>query len=97
MKELSMQEVEQVSGGFIGVLFAPIGAVMGGVIGGIVDAGTAAAGFKSNFAAAGALLGGGIAAAVGLAPVTATAGIGLGVVGIVNNGLSLSQQKKATA
>lgn len=95
MKELNMNEVSHVSGGLIlGAAIGSVGAVMGTAIGGIVDAGCAAGGYKTNFKASGAMLGGGIGAAVGLSPTLATAGIGQGVVSIVNNANSIKAQKR---
>ncbi|OBU06241.1 class IIb bacteriocin, lactobin A/cerein 7B family [Morganella psychrotolerans] len=95
MKELTTQQVNEVNGGLLGLglVFGGIGAVMGTAIGGIVDAGCKAGGYTTNFKQSGAMLGGGIGAAVGLSPVLATAGIGFGVTGIVGNAKSIKAQK----
>lgn len=95
MKELTVQEMNEVNGGLLGLglVFGGIGAAMGTTIGGIVDAGCAAGGYKTNFKASGAMLGGGIGAAVGLSPILATAGIGFGVTSIVGNAKSIKAQK----
>ena len=96
MKELTKSELNEVNGGLLGLglVFGGIGAALGTAIGGIVDAGTAAGGYKTNFKQSGALLGGGIGAAVGLSPILATTGIGMGVVSIVDNAKSIRGQKK---
>lgn len=95
MKELTTQEMNEVNGGLLGLglVFGGVGAAMGTAIGGIVDAGCAAGGYQTNFKASGAMLGGGIGAAVGLSPILATAGIGFGVTGIVDNTKSIKSQK----
>lgn len=97
MKELTKNELNEVNGGLLGLglVFGGVGAALGTAIGGIVDAGTAAGGYKTNFKQSGALLGGGIGAAVGLSPILATTGIGMGVVSIVDNARSIRGQKKS--
>lgn len=95
MKELTIQQTNDVNGGLLGLglVFGGIGAVMGTAIGGIVDAGCKAGGYNTNFKQSGAMLGGGIGAAVGLSPILATAGIGFGVTSIVGNAKSIKAQK----
>lgn len=95
MKELTTEQVNEVNGGLLGLglVFGGIGAVMGTAIGGIVDAGCKAGGYTTNFKQSGAMLGGGIGAAVGLSPILATAGIGFGVTSIVGNAKSIKAQK----
>ena len=95
MKELSQREINEVNGGLLGLglVFGGIGAAMGTAIGGIVDAGCKAGGYTTNFKQSGAMLGGGIGAAVGLSPILATAGIGFGVTSIVGNAKSIKAQK----
>ena len=95
MKELTTQQVNEVNGGLLGLglIFGGIGAVMGTAIGGIVDAGCKTGGYTTNFKQSGAMLGGGIGAAVGLSPILATAGIGFGVTSIVGNAKSIKAQK----
>ena len=95
MKELSVIETNQVSGGLFTFLTGPVGATMGFAIGSVVDAGCASLKLTSNFKVSGALLGGGIAAIVGFSPILATAGIGMGVTGIVKNAISIIEQRKA--
>ena len=95
MKELNVQQTQHVAGGVFGFITAPIGAVMGFAIGTIVDAGCQAGNLNTSFKWAGLQLGAGIGAAVGIAPVTATLGIGLGVVSLVNNKNSIEAQKTA--
>lgn len=96
MKELTTLEMNEVNGGLLGLglVFGGIGATMGTAIGGIVDAGCAVGGYKTNFKVSGAMLGGGIGAAVGLSPTLATAGIGFGVTSIVSNAKSIKEQKQ---
>ncbi|WP_241647658.1 hypothetical protein [Rosenbergiella metrosideri] len=95
MKELTVQQSQQVSGGIFGFVTTPIGAVMGLAIGSIVDAGYKVSNIKTSFKWSGLQLGAGIGAAVGIAPITAALGIGLGVVSIVKNKNSINQQKAA--
>ena len=97
MKELSVIETNQVSGGLFTFFTGPIGATMGFAICSVVDAGCSGLNLKSNFKVSGALLGGGIAAIVGFSPILATAGIGLGVTGIVQNAISIIGQRKSAA
>ncbi|GAA0346972.1 hypothetical protein L9H26_14010 [Morganella psychrotolerans] len=87
MKALSQTELNEVSGGLIllSALTSSYGASMGQAIGSIVDVSYKVAGKNTNFALAGATLGSGIGAAVGLSPVKAIAGIGQGVNLIIDN------------
>ena len=92
MKELSVIESNQVSGGLFTFITGPIGALMGFTIGSIVDSGYASRNLSSGFKTSGAILGAGIGAIVGLSPILATAGIGLGVTSIVKNARSIKEQ-----
>ncbi|GAA0484187.1 MULTISPECIES: hypothetical protein [Tatumella] len=86
MKELSITETTQISGGLFTLVTGPVGGLLGFTIGSIVDAGVGALkGQSLSFKTSGALLGAGIGAIVGLSPILATTGIGLGVVSIVDN------------
>lgn len=95
MKELIIQQSQQVSGGIFGFATTPIGAVMGLAIGSIVDAAYKVSNLKTSFKWSGLQLGAGIGAAVGIAPITAALGIGFGVVSIVKNKNSIQEQKSA--
>lgn len=95
MKELTVQQSQQVYGGIFGLVTTPIGLVAGFTVGALVDGVFKANNLKTNFVWSGLEIGAGIGAAVGLAPFTAITGIGLGIKNIVENIKSITSQKAA--
>ncbi|MGD8163291.1 class IIb bacteriocin, lactobin A/cerein 7B family [Pantoea sp. FN0307] len=91
MRQLNDKEMEQISGGLLGV-FDKIGLNIGAAIGSIVDKGTALGGLVTNATEAGTLLGSGIGKLLDLNITGAITDIGNGVVSIVDNGLSAIKQ-----
>ncbi|MBT0718631.1 hypothetical protein HGT71_10250 [Rosenbergiella epipactidis] len=95
MRELTVQQSQQVSGGIFGLITTPIGLAMGFTVGALVDGVFKANNLRTTFVWGGLEIGAGIGAAVGLAPLTAIAGISLGVQNIVENIKSITSQKAA--
>jgi len=95
MRELTNNEIHQTSGGTFGILIAPIGAFIGWAVGQLVDEALAGFGFETDYAGAGASLGAGIGALIGLSPIMTMVFMSQGIQGLVDNGISIGQQVKA--
>ncbi|WP_034917063.1 MULTISPECIES: hypothetical protein [Erwinia] len=95
MRELTVKEIHQTSGGIFGIITAPIGAFIGFVVGELVDEALAMFGnFETNFRGAGMSLGAGIAALIGLSPIMTLVFMREGILGMVQNGLDIAQQAR---
>ncbi|KAB8311868.1 hypothetical protein EH228_09120 [Erwinia endophytica] len=94
MRELSVQEIENISGAG---LFAILGEAIGSAIGSIVDAGTAAGGLSTDAVSGAAKLGNGIGSILDLDIISAITNMGTGIAGIVAFGIDAISQIKANS
>jgi len=94
MRELNVQEVENVSGAG---LFATLGEAIGYAVGSIVNAGTAAGGLTTDATSAAAMLGNGIGSILDLDIISAITNMGTGIAGIVSFAIDAISQIKANS